>query len=127
MTSRGTALGPYPSSNSNTVAWASLGAGGALLGVSILFQLRAAGLRDEVRTIETDDDGVTAETTRAAALDKKRQADTLSTVALSTGVTGLIFATVGGVLLSTRAPESKSAFRFQVAPDGGQVVWRLRF
>lgn len=95
--------------------------------MSILFQLRAAGLRDEVRTIETDDDGVTAETTRAAALDKKRQADTLSTVALSTGVTGLIFATVGGVLLSTRAPESKSAFRFQVAPDGGQVVWRLRF
>lgn len=123
----GTALGPYQSSNSTTVAWASLGAGGALLGVAILFQLRAAGLRDDIRTLEADEDGVTAETTRAAALDKKRQADTLSTVAVSTGVTGLVFATVGSILLSTRKSDSKSALRLNARPGGGEVVWTLRF
>ena len=123
----GTALGPYQSSNSSTVAWASLGAGGALLGVAVLFQLRAAGLRDDIRTLEADEDGVTAETTRAAALDKKRQADTLSTVAVSTGVAGLVFATVGGILLSTRKSDSKSALRFNARPGGGELVWMLRF
>lgn len=125
--SLGTEIGAAPTNTRTTLGWASLGAGAALMGVGVLFQLQAAGLRDDIRSVEVDENGVTEEFTRATAIDKRNQANTFSTLAVSTGVAGLIFAGVGGYMLSTKPAERRSQVRLKVGPDSGRVIWTLRF
>jgi hypothetical protein len=123
----GTAIDVPAKGNRAVIGWTSLGAGAALMGVGVLFQLQAAGLRDDIRSIEADENGVTNEFTRSTAIDKKNQANTFSTLALSTGVAGLIFAGIGGYMLSTQSAERASKLRLRVGPGTGRVVWTLRF
>lgn len=123
----GTALEGARANRRATVGWASLGAGAALLGVGVIFELQAAGLRDDIRTADADGDGIADSMTREAALDKRSQANTFSTLALATVVGGAISAGVGGYLLSTDSSKQTSRVGLHIGPGGSRVVWSLRF
>ncbi|MGM0558109.1 MAG: tetratricopeptide repeat protein [Myxococcota bacterium] len=123
----GTAIDLPAEGGRATLGWVSIGAGAALIGVGVLFQLQAAGLRDDIRSVDADQNGVTDDFTRATAIDKKNQANTFSTLAASTGAAGLIFAGIGGYLLATQPAERASKLHLHVGPGSGRVVWTLRF